>query len=50
MDYIKREITNKKSKLTVKNIKMLLPLRNRYVELKFVYKFRHKMAYKFTNN
>ena len=36
MYYTKREITNIKSKLIVKNIKMFLPLRNRCVGLKFV--------------
>ena len=38
------EMTNQKSKLTIQNIKMLLPLRNRCVGLKFL-EFRHSLAY-----
>ena len=42
-------MTNQKSRLTIQNIKMLLPLRNRCVGLKFL-EFRHRLAYKFSNN
>ena len=42
-------MTNQKSKLTIQNIKMLLPLRNRCVGLKFL-EFKHRLAYKFSNN
>ena len=38
-------MTNQNSKLTIENIKMLLPLRNCCVGLKFL-EFRHRMAYK----